>query len=151
MAWIQNTIMNWCKESKLNMACDFCATLWSVIVLSIWHWTKDRPSLNVLGSKRNGRHFSDDIFRWFSYYNSLKFIQTSPNFALKRAIDHEPSLSQVITRHRKGQKPLPEPMTQKWINHNQFSRVKHVKLPIVLRHIPICIFYAIKSYILEKK
>ena len=129
----------------------FCATLWSVIVLSIWHWTKDRPSLNVLGSKRSGRHFSDDIFRWFSYYKSLHVIQTSPNIVLKSAIDYKPSLAQVMARRRKGPKPLPGPMTQKWINYNQFSYVERVKLPIVLRLILICIFYVIKSYILYKQ
>ena len=72
---------------------------------------KSSVYFNTLGSRQNGRHFADDIFKciflnenvWISIKISLKFVPKVP-------INNIPSLVLIMAWRRPGDKPLSEPM-----------------------------------------
>ena len=69
--------------------------------------------INILMPRQNSRHFADDIFKcivWNEYVRisimiSLEFVHKSRSRNYNNA-----SLVQIIPRHRRGDKPLSEPM-----------------------------------------
>ena len=84
----------WCPRMLFNMTSS--GTRWQ---------------FNTLRPKQNGRHFSDDIFKWiFLNENVWISINISLKFVPRRPINNIPTLVQVMAWRRPGDKPLPEPM-----------------------------------------
>ena len=73
---------------------------------------------NILRPRQNGRHFAHDIFNsnflngnvWISMKISLKFVSNGP-------INNIPSLVQIMTWRRPGDKSLSEPMVVRLPTH----------------------------------
>ena len=71
----------------------------------------NRPLINTLRPRQDGRHFPDDIFKciflnenvWISIRISLKFVPKGP-------INNIPVLVQIMAWRWSGDKPLSEPM-----------------------------------------
>ena len=80
----------------------------------LWTLNSTLPLLeirfNTLGSEQNGRHFANDIFKYIPDQNLCILIKIPHNFIPTDPIDNESSLVRVMGWHRKGDKPLPEPM-----------------------------------------
>ena len=67
--------------------------------------------VNTLGSRKNGSHFADDIFKCiFVNENVWIPIKISPKFVPKDPIDNIPALVQIMAWRCAGDKPLSEPM-----------------------------------------
>ena len=83
--------------------------------------------LDSLSPRQNGRHFPDDIFKWIflnenvwiSIIISLKFVPRGP-------INNSPTLVQVMSWRRPGDKPLPEPMMVRLPTHICVTRPQWV-------------------------
>ena len=75
---------------------------------------KLKTRTNILSSlkpRQNGRHFADDIFKCiFLNENMWISINISLNFVSKGPIKNIPSLVQIMTWRRPGDKPLSEPV-----------------------------------------
>ena len=88
-------------------------------------WVK----FNTLWPRQNGRHFPDDIFKriflnenvWISINISLKFVPMGQ-------INNIPTLVQVMTWRRPGDKPLSEIMIVRLPTHICVTRPQWVKL-----------------------
>ena len=84
---------------------------------------------NSLRSRRDRRHFADDIFKcvflnengWISLRISLKFVPTV-------RINNIPSLVQIMAWRRPGDKPLSEPMVISLPTHICVTRPHWIKL-----------------------
>ena len=75
-------------------------------------------SFNTLGSRQNGRHFADDIFKCiFLNENVLIVIKISLKFVPKGLINNIPVLVQIRAGHCLGDKPLSEPMMVSLLMH----------------------------------
>ena len=117
----------------------------SVIVVRIWEKiyrvitaphciasskAQQKPGVNTLRPRQNGRHFADDIFKciflnenvWIPIKISLKFVPKGP-------INSIPALVQIMAWCRPGDKPLSESMMvslpthicvtrPQWVNDN---------------------------------
>ena len=85
-------------------------------------------SFNTLRPRQNGRHFPDDIFNsnclnenvWTPNKISLKFVP-------KGLINNVPALVQTMAWHRRGGKPLSEPMMVILLTHICVTRPQWVK------------------------
>ena len=67
--------------------------------------------INTLGSRQNGRHFADDVFKCiFLNENVWISLRISLNFVRKVPINNIPTLVQIMAWRRSGAKPLSEPM-----------------------------------------
>ena len=67
--------------------------------------------LNTLRPRQNGRHFPDDIFKWFFVSeNAWISIKISLKCVPKDPIHNIPVLVQIMAWRRPGDKPLSEPM-----------------------------------------
>ena len=83
--------------------------------------------LNSLKPRRNRRHFADDIFKsmflneneWISLRFSLKFVN-------RVRINNIPSLVQIMTWRRPGDKPLSEPIMVSLLTHICVTRPQWV-------------------------
>ena len=83
---------------------------------------------NTLGSRQNGRLFSDDIFTciflngkvWISINISLKFVPEGQN-------NNIPALVLIMAWRRPGNKPLSEPMMVRSLTHICVTRPQWVK------------------------
>ena len=88
-------------------------------------------SLNTLKPTPNGRHFPDDIFKciflkenvWISIKYSLRFVP-------KGLIDDMPTLVQIMTWRRPGDKPLSAPMMVSLPKHKCVTRLQWFKTPL---------------------
>ena len=98
---------------------NFVITVMSCATFSSNRIVRERwitSTFNTLS--QNYCHFTDDIFKcivlnenvWISIKISLKFIPRGP-------INYTPSLVQVISWHRTGDKPLSEPMMVSFLIH----------------------------------
>ena len=68
-------------------------------------------AFNTLRPRHNGRHYADDIFKWnFLNENVWISIKISLKFVPRGPINNSPTLVQVMTWRRPGDKPLSEPM-----------------------------------------
>ena len=82
----------------------------------------------TLRPRQNSRHFPDDIFKcislneniWIPIAMSLKFVPKGP-------INNIPSLVQIMTWHRPGDKPLSEPMVVTLLTWIYITRPQWVK------------------------
>ena len=93
--------------------------LWMVLLLTV----------NISRPRRNGRHFPYDIFKCILLNENVWIkIKISLSFAPKGLINNIPSLVQIMVPHRRGDKPLSEPMMinllthicvvrPQWVNH----------------------------------
>ena len=71
---------------------------------------------------QNGRHLANDIFKRIFLNEIVRiFIKMSLKFAFKCPIDNNQALVQIMAWHRKGNKPLSEPMrnpfTDEYMRH----------------------------------
>ena len=93
----------------------------SAFALKVIVFISDSPSIcglidvcitiNPSLPEQNGRHFTDDIFKYVSLIESYRIpIHISPNFIPMSTIYKKALLVQVMAWHRTGAKPLPEEM-----------------------------------------
>ena len=89
----------------------------------------DSPyNFNKLRPRQNGRHFPDDIFKWiFLNENVCISINISLKFVPRGPINNTPTLVQVMTWRRTGDKPLSEPMLIRLPTHICVTRPQWVK------------------------
>ena len=75
--------------------------------------------------EQNGRHFTDDIFKYIS--TNEKFcisIQISLKFIPRGPIDNKSAMVPVMARRRTGDKSLPEPMLTQFTDNKFGTRGK---------------------------
>ena len=83
--------------------------------------------VNTLGSRQNGRHFPDDMFKCiFLNENVWITIKVSLTFVPKGPINNIPALIQIMAWRRSGHKPLPEPMMVSLPTHICITRPQWV-------------------------
>ena len=83
------------------------------------HITQHHPAsilwvemLNSLRPRWNRRHFANNVFKCtFLNENEWILLRISPKFVPKVQINNIPTLVQIMTWRRPGDKPLSEPMT----------------------------------------
>ena len=91
-----------------------------------------RQWLNTLRPRQNGRHFSDDIFKWILLNeNVLIPIKISLKFVPRGPINNFPTLVQVMAWHRPGDKPLSESMMVRLPTHICVTRPQWLNPQIV--------------------
>ena len=82
----------------------------------------------TLRPRQNGRHFPEDILKWiFLNENVWIPIEISLKFVPKCPISNIPSLVQIMTWRRQGDKPLSEPMIIWLSTHICITRPQWVK------------------------
>ena len=97
--------------------------------------------LNSLRPRRNRRHFADAIFKciflneneWISLRFSLKFVN-------RVRINNIPSLVQIMTWRRPGDKPLSEPIMVSLLMHICVTRPQWVKILVMMSYRMFLIF-----------
>ena len=105
-----------------------CMELWCLLC------SYDEQAVNTLRSGQNDRHFATDIFKciflneniWVSIKISLKFVRQCP-------INNVPTLIQVMTWHRPGDKSLSEPMVVRLPTHLYVTRPQWVLNKLSIR------------------
>ena len=71
----------------------------------------DPDMINTLRLRQDGRHFSDDIFKYIFLNGNISIeIKISLKFAPKGPINNIPALVQIRAWCRPGDKPLSEPI-----------------------------------------
>ena len=84
-------------------------------------------AINTLRPRRNGQHFTDNIFkRIFFIENVWISIKISLKFVPKVRIDNIPALVQIMAWRRPGDKPLSEPMMVRLPTHIYVTRPQWV-------------------------
>ena len=76
-------------------------------------------NVNVISSPpgQNGRHFTDDIFKYIFLNESVLFLtKISLKFVLMGPSDNKWDLVLIMAWHWTGDKPLPEPMLTQFID-----------------------------------
>ena len=72
----------------------------------------------ILRPRQNGRHFPDDIFKWFFWNENVSIaIKISLKFVPKGPINNIPALVQIMAWCRPGDKPLSEAMMVSFPTH----------------------------------
>ena len=95
---------------------------------------------NALRARQNGRHFSDDIFKWiFLKENVWISINISLKFVPRGPINNIPTLVQIMAWRRPGDKPLSEPMMIRLQTYICVARPQWVK--IAMAHV-----YTLQSF-----
>ena len=88
----------------------------------VWDW-----DVNSLRPKKNGRRFTDDIFkRIFLTENVRISIKVSLKFIPKCPINNNPALVLIMAWRRSGDKPLSEPMMVSLLTHICVTRPQWV-------------------------
>ena len=88
----------------------------------------DKPRLNTLRPRQDGRRFPDDTFeRIFLKENVIILIKISLKFVPKGPINNIPALVQIMAWRRSGDKPLSEPMMVSLPTHICVTRPQWVK------------------------
>ena len=83
--------------------------------------------LNSLRPRQNGRQFPDDIFKWILLTEHVIIsIKISLMFVHKGSINNIPTLVQIMTWRRPGDKPLSEPMMVRLSTHICVTRPQWV-------------------------
>ena len=92
------------------------------------HANPSQICLNTLRTRRNRRHFADDIFKCI-LLNETVLISTkiSLKFIPKGLINNIPALVQIMAWRRPGDKPLSEPMMIISLTHICVTRPQWVK------------------------
>ena len=115
-------------SSKIN---NICHNVWVIFVTMVYGIV----IFNILRPRKNGHHFSDDIFKCiFLNENVWILIKISLQFVPKGPVNNIPALVQIMAWHQLDDKPLSEPMVvrlsrniciiqHQWINGlNLFKR-----------------------------
>ena len=90
--------------------------------------TTNTAIINTLRPGQNGRHFTDDIFKWiFLNENVWISIKISLTFVPKVPINNIPALVQRMAWRRSGDKPLSEPMMDSLLTHICVTRPQWIK------------------------
>ena len=77
--------------------------------------------LNTLRPIQNGRHFSDDVFKYVLLIETIEIsMNISLKFVIKVPINNIPTMVQIMAWRRKGDKPLSETMIVSWKKHAYF-------------------------------
>ena len=79
--------------------------------------------INSLRPRQNGRHFTDDIFKWNVWIPikiSLKFVPQGP-------MNNIPALVRIMAWRRSGDKPLSEPVMVSLLTHICVTQPQWVK------------------------
>ena len=85
--------------------------------------------VNTLRPRQNGRHFPDDIFKWFCLNENVSVaIKISLNFVPKGPINNIPTLVQIMAWRRPGDRSLSEPMIVSIPMHTCVTRPQWAKL-----------------------
>ena len=85
-------------------------------------------NVNTQRPTQNGRHFPDDIFKWFFLNENVWIpIKISLKFVPNGPINNIPALVQIMAWRRSGDKPLPEPMVVSLLTHICVIRPQWVK------------------------
>ena len=87
------------------------------------------PAFNTLRPRQNGRHFVDDVFKCiFLNENMWILLKISLKFVPKGPINNIPSLVQIMSWRRPGDKSLSEPMMVSLLTHICVPRPQRVDL-----------------------
>ena len=122
-------ILCWTKSQPIICLCTYsvCNIKQLISNLPVYHNRRSEVIktmvVNSLRPRQNGRHFADDVFKciflnenvWILLKISLKFVPKGP-------INNMPSLVQVMTWRRPGDKPLSEPMLVSLLTHISVTR-----------------------------
>ena len=82
-------------------------------------WLPNKKTLlNTFRPIQNGRHFADDIFKGISLNENVRISLKIPlKFVPRVRINNIPSLVQIMTWYRPGDKPLCEPVMIELLTH----------------------------------
>ena len=105
-------VMAWCRQAASHYLNQCWLSSMSPYIFTRVQW------VNTLRPRKNGRHFTDDIFNciflnenvWISIEISLKSVPKGP-------IDNMPALVQRMAWLRRGNKPLSEQMMVRSLTH----------------------------------
>ena len=99
----------------------------SGLVMHISQWT---GSVNILGLRQNGHHFTDNIFKRIFLNENVKIsIEISLTFVPKHAkgpINNIPALVLIMAWRQPGAKPLSEPLMVRSSTHICVTRLQWV-------------------------
>ena len=88
-----------------------------------WYWLV----FNSLRPRQNGRHFSDDIFKYIFVNENVRIsIKFSLKFVPKGPINNIPALVQIMAWRLPGNKPLSEPVMVSLLTHICITRPQWV-------------------------
>ena len=83
--------------------------------------------INILRPRQNVHHFPDHVFKWIFFNENVWIsIKISLNFLSRDPINNIPSLVQIMTWCRPGNKPLSEPMMVSLLMHLCITRLQLV-------------------------
>ena len=122
-------------ELNIMMSVQFVATFHFISRKYIWNSIYKtftilfRPQrINTLRLRQNGRHFTDDTFKYiFLNENIIISATISLKFVPKGLIDNIPPLVQIMAWRQPGNKPLSEPMMVRLPTHICVTRPQRVK------------------------
>ena len=100
------------------------------LMFSLRYWTTSviKHALTHWGWDKNGRHFSDDIFKCIFLDKDMWFpLKISLMFVTRGLINNIPALVQAMAWWRPGDKPLSEPMMVSLPTHICVTRPQWVK------------------------
>ena len=122
--WIRCKQCRLCRTVVFSLLCD----LEGIDALNFYELAFLWRRVNTLNPRQNGRHFSDDIFKWiFLNENVWIALKISLKFISKVQINNILALVQMMAWHRPGDKPLSEPMMFSLLTHICVSRHQWVK------------------------
>ena len=113
----------WCTTISLNFLQIMCnrhpshtSPWWCIL------------QVNMLRPRQNGRHFANDIFKYFFLNENTSIsIDISLKFVPEGRINNIPALVQIMAWPRLGAKPLSEPMMVSLLMHICVTRPQWVK------------------------
>ena len=128
----QNFRISQCKDDETaHFHDDRLLIIMGIHLTGKMAFTLKRASgiLNTLRPRQNGRHFTDDIFKWiFLNENVYIPIKISLKFVPQGPINNIPELVQIMAWRRPGDKPLSGPMMVRLLTHICVTRPQWVKL-----------------------
>ena len=84
---------------------------------------------NTLRPRQNGRHFTDDIFKYISLNENVWFLfKISLKFVSKGLINNIPALVQIMAWRRPGDKPLSQSIMVSSLMHICVSQPQWAKI-----------------------
>ena len=99
--------------------------MWEII--QTLHPWDNKPWLNPLKLRQNGRHFANDTLNRICMNENVRIlIKISLKFAPKGSINNIPALVQIMAWRRPGDKPLSKPMMVSLLTHICVTRPQWV-------------------------
>ena len=128
-------------DRKQPVKLDLTRSLY-IFCLMVLSFTCDHSGaqiqVNTMRPRQNGRHSADDIFKGiFLNENVRNPIKISLKFVPKGPINNIPSLVQIMTWCRPGDKPLSEPMLFSLLTHICVTRPQWVNADKICGSPPI--------------